>query len=264
VGRRGFLIDFDYAKSLADESDDDMGPESTSGTAENSGNLGGSSQARHSEASKHQQRTVCPPCSFRFKSLTCDLFVYCQGTMPFMAYTVLAGIDTTHTFKHDLESFFWVLLYLLMLPSEEKSAYAKKAALALEDLFQTDVESAPRKKASLLDESAKLVINPKYSVVVPYMEELKLLVKEEWEIARGRGIRPGLSYDGMLDILNRALGALEETNPRRVSPVSWQRILPKSTSKRSRTFASSPSSATLDPSDDEDPRPAKKKKVSRK
>jgi hypothetical protein len=101
-----------------------------------------------------------------------------------MARNIVAG-TAAHTFKHDLESFFWVLLYLLMLPSEEKGDHAEAAA--------------------------------------------------------------------------RSLEALEENNPRRVCPVGWQRILPKTGSKRSRNFASSPSDATLDPIVDEESRPSKKK-----
>jgi hypothetical protein len=60
VGHRGFLIDFDYAKSLADDSDseDTVGLDSSS-SAENSSNLDGSSQAKRCAAEKHQHRTVC-------------------------------------------------------------------------------------------------------------------------------------------------------------------------------------------------------------
>jgi serine/threonine protein kinase len=59
VGHRGFLIDFDYAKSLADESNDDKTLEPASGAADDSSDLDGSSASKHSEASKHRQRTVC-------------------------------------------------------------------------------------------------------------------------------------------------------------------------------------------------------------
>jgi hypothetical protein len=185
--------------------------------------------------------------------------------MPFMAYGVLAG-NTTHTFKHDLESFFWVLLYLLLLPTEANSEHAEMAALDLEHLFETNLIWAEINKAGLLDERQNLRINPKYSVVAPFMEELKLLIKEEWAVVQGqRTGAQGLTYDRMLDILNRALGALEGNNPRRASPISWQRLLPKTGTKRSRNFASSPSNATLDhPGVEEESRPAKKKKGSRK
>jgi uncharacterized membrane protein YgcG len=166
-----------------------------------------------------------------------------------MARDMLDG-DTQHTFKHDLESFFWVLLYLLMLPSEIKSEHAEKAAFILEDLFHTDMELVSGKKYGLLRPKQKLWINPKYSVVARYMKELKSLVRNEWAIVDGTGTGDGLTYDGMLDVLNRALGALEESNPRREVPVSWQRLLPKTGAKRSRSFASSPSSASLEPSID--------------
>ena len=46
---------------------------------------------------------------------------YCAGTVPFMALDLLApGPAPVHLYRHDLESFFWVLVYFVAIHDPEQ------------------------------------------------------------------------------------------------------------------------------------------------
>ncbi|KAG8943912.1 hypothetical protein FRC00_010890 [Tulasnella sp. 408] len=81
------------------------------------------------------------------------------GTLPFIAHELLLArmMDQTlkHEVRHDIESVFWVLLYLIL--REEGSKYAKAALSAL---LSTDVEAVHGKKNAFLNRA----LDPDYAL----------------------------------------------------------------------------------------------------
>jgi hypothetical protein len=138
-----------------------------------------------------------------------------------MAIGALGG--DFHTVQHDLESFFWVLVYLLGLPTNREGPHGERAAVVLDLMFATSLYSAALRKRGILLYPEPLPINPIYEAVTPFINELRLAVEDNYDLSRGkRGAI--LTYDAFLKILDDALVALEDdnVNVQRDSPFNWR------------------------------------------
>jgi hypothetical protein len=127
-----------------------------------------------------------------------------------------------HTIQHDLESFFWVLVYLLILPTNRTAPHTANAIDVLDDFFAATLAKAARRKRAVLEET--LPINPAYKVVAPFIEELRRAADANYDRSLGKQ-GAELTYEAFLKILDKALDALEDdkVNATRVPALNWKR-----------------------------------------
>jgi hypothetical protein len=157
-----------------------------------------------------------------------------------MAITALTG--AFHTAQHDLESFFWVLVYLLVLPTDQKAHHTTLAIEVLEDMFAPTFSQASQRKGGVLIRVGPLPINPAYMVVAPFIQKLRMAVRRNFNLTEtGEGTK--LSYEAVLQILDEALVVLgdDKVNVMRVPAVRWKRP-PKATHEKATVSHANPTS----------------------
>ncbi|KAF8595896.1 hypothetical protein BDV93DRAFT_514595 [Ceratobasidium sp. AG-I] len=82
-----------------------------------------------------------------------DIHTHRTGTLSFMAVDLItaeANVALTHTYLHDLESFFWVLLYVVAAHLEGDASPNKHAMSVISQLNQFDRQSLGNAKFALL------------------------------------------------------------------------------------------------------------------
>jgi hypothetical protein len=129
-----------------------------------------------------------------------------------MAVNVLKQIEM-HCFKHDLESFFWVLYYLLALPTgkDQDPTYTRTVLADLGGMCNGSYDQVAMYKSAII-QAERLWINPVYSVIAGRMEELQGLFEGEIQRRKFKGppelipvLYPEFTYQRFLDILDKAL-----------------------------------------------------------
>jgi hypothetical protein len=161
----------------------------------------------------------------------------------------------SHNHKHDLESFFWVLYYLLILPTEEDSAYGQCAYRDLKIMFSACYRTAGALKTSIIYSQKPTPINPAYTVVLSFVEELRRAIRRDFTTRHLRDeemeyqAKEWFTYDAFLDVLDRALVqlSLPGVDVVRRPSVKWSEFMPESNPDRAVAFASPPSNASVQP-----------------
>ncbi|RPD69692.1 hypothetical protein L226DRAFT_526400 [Lentinus tigrinus ALCF2SS1-7] len=170
AGFVGFLHDFDYS-SMTEPAPDDLAPASTS----------------------YAPRDVDKP---ELRERT--------GTRYFMACELLRGGQSgvVHRVYHDLESYYWVLLWLILQHTHHNLGHAQ-----LEEVFEfDDLSVALRKKTRWLwggfwDEDDKLIVQDN-APLTDLMASFKRLVTE---MCTNRYQSKVLTYQSVLDLFDHAL-----------------------------------------------------------
>ncbi|KAI0142834.1 hypothetical protein GGR57DRAFT_376041 [Xylariaceae sp. FL1272] len=135
------------------------------------------------------------------------------GTRPFMAIGVLQG--EPHTYRHDLESFFYVLLWVLISKSLSKDEDNPPATSTLCRWGDSAVEfyEIATYKTQDMQEGLPGIMNeipPEYSSVRPLIERLhrELFCPSGWDMWIGTDPSPKgrqEMYDGMIDAFEEAI-----------------------------------------------------------
>jgi hypothetical protein len=172
-----------------------------------------------------------------------------------MAISILRGSER-HGFKHDLESFFWVLYYLLALPTdlEQDEVYRTEARADLNGMLIGGYYMVANSKGGIVSRG-KLWINPIYSVIAERMEELNRLFYTENHRCRGKDperlkLYPELTYESVLDVLDKALkdlaggGDVSRVPPLRLEGFESKRSFDSSSEVTDTSFISSAPSAS--------------------
>ncbi|KAI0750194.1 hypothetical protein C8Q80DRAFT_1166551 [Daedaleopsis nitida] len=178
----GFLHDFDYSSMDADEPTEDMQSEIETdyGESDSDDDQNGSPGVAGDAGPNLKERT---------------------GTYYFMAVELLSCKHCAHEVWHDLESFYWVLLWVVLRHTSHKHPLKDKAAA---DIFKYgDDSSAFGAKKMWLDKSSQdklVIVNNR--PLTHLLEKFRGLVR-----ASSSGI-PGtkrLSYDAVEAIFSEAL-----------------------------------------------------------
>jgi hypothetical protein len=177
-----------------------------------------------------------------------------------MAISILNRTER-HNFKHDLESFFWVLYYLLVLPTslEQDEVYRAGARSDLNGMLTGDYVTVASFKHAILTKKA-LWINPIYSVVASHMESLRRLFGVEiMRTVYPEMVLPDLpelTYKSFLDVIDKALhdlggggGDVSRVPPLRLEELESKGTLNASTGIPRTHSVSSPPSASAHSSD---------------
>jgi hypothetical protein len=129
---------------------------------------------------------------------------------PWMAINILEQ-SKLHSFKHDLESFFWVLYYLLALTTgkDQDLTYTRKVVAALGGMCNRSYNTVADHKHLILTKKPPLWINPIYSIVAGHMEALRQLLGVEILHNAYLGMalpgHPEVMYKSFLDIIDEVL-----------------------------------------------------------
>ena len=119
-----------------------------------------------------------------------------------MALQLLARVCPVHRVSHDLESFYWVLLWVVLRHTAHRHP-AKDQALP--SIFtEGDDWSAAGAKAIWLGGSTKLVI-PKNKPLTKLMEKYRLLARDNWQSHHRSG--KSLTYEAVEEIFVTALAS---------------------------------------------------------
>jgi hypothetical protein len=171
--------------------------------------------------------------------------------MPWMAINVLKKTEI-HNHKHDLESFFWVLFYLLILPTEKGGIHGFSAHWYLEAMVSADFETAGSGKQTIILNRNDPPINPAYTVMLPFVVELRHAIRKDFLTDEQRAEDPGyhakerFTYDAFLDVLDRALVGLSMpgADVARQPPVPWSDFGFKSDAKPELSISASGTPST--------------------
>ncbi|KFY02428.1 hypothetical protein V490_00513 [Pseudogymnoascus sp. VKM F-3557] len=141
------------------------------------------------------------------------------GTMQFMAIEVLQGKG--HTYRHDLESFFYVLIWMCIryghVDMDEGQARKESRPLAtsaLRDWYTGNYRQIANTKLGHMDKSQFEGIIAEFA---PRFECLKQLARElrnvlfpirDGEIFRGTFRDNDIMYDGMIEAFSKAIASL--------------------------------------------------------
>jgi hypothetical protein len=133
-----------------------------------------------------------------------------------------------HSFRHDLESFFWVLYYLLALPTDrdQDARYMSWSKVHLNAIL----EGGSNSKLGIIA-TCDVWINPIYSVMADRMKALMDLFANRRHLRHFKGPRelllqlyPELTYESFLDIIDNALHDLEGADVSRVPPLPLESL----------------------------------------
>lgn len=124
-----------------------------------------------------------------------------QGTYYFMAYEILDVPGIIHNTHHDLESFYWVLLWVVVRHTAHDHMLGDDLC-SLIFTFGNDNSSAAAKMKWL--ESGSLNI-PKNKPLTYLMDELACIVLDHLPTRRKRATRVLLDYEGVLKIFDEAI-----------------------------------------------------------
>ncbi|KAH9849643.1 hypothetical protein C2E23DRAFT_356167 [Lenzites betulinus] len=141
------------------------------------------------------------------------------GTYYFMAVElVLAAPGTIHDCYHDLESFYWVVIWVV-LRHTECSQFVCKGPDICQDLFvwESDTAAASAKRRFLRFDALLVKNNPPLTKLIAELTALVFLNQPNIEDS-SKGPECKLTYDAFLNALNAALA------PDQVWPTNdWQR-----------------------------------------
>lgn len=143
----------------------------------------------------------------------------CQtGTMEFMAIEVLLGVD--HTYRHDLESFFYVLIWLCGRRSWESPRYPKghPAESLLTDWYTGNYEKIAQAKRGAMvaggfDRILMKEFPPEFDCVKPLCRELRriLFPMHKDDLFTGTPLDPEALYVPIIQEFNKAIGDVKAT-----------------------------------------------------
>ncbi|EGN95917.1 hypothetical protein SERLA73DRAFT_75924 [Serpula lacrymans var. lacrymans S7.3] len=132
--------------------------------------------------------------AIRWRELDRELEQRRSGTLPFISMRLLNAWDDDepilHTFADDLESFFWVILcVLLSIGAERNSLTGKERKWLLEILAADDPRMSGLVKGSTLRTFEKSLpdndFSPVLKVFVPFFTEIMPLLDEGPKVAKG-------------------------------------------------------------------------------
>ncbi|KAG9011854.1 hypothetical protein FRB90_007016, partial [Tulasnella sp. 427] len=134
------------------------------------------------------------------------------GTLPFISHEVLdgniQGSPISSTYHHDIESIFWVLLYLCLMDTTER---ASKKQLSL--LNSSEPDFVYTCKTSLLTKGLKgLVFADKFEALAPFLREFSTCF---WN-----GVKkcPPVKFEVVFEMIDRTLRRLEEESAAKKGP----------------------------------------------
>ncbi|KKZ61580.1 hypothetical protein EMCG_00563 [[Emmonsia] crescens] len=133
------------------------------------------------------------------------------GTMEFMAIEVLRNID--HTYRHDLESFFYVLVWQCARNSWERSSFRKDKPghSLLKEWYTGSFEKIANAKAGRMGAKGFEYLLSEFP---PEFEDVKSLCRElrrilfrihQDDILTGTPVRPEVLYDPIIEAFNKAI-----------------------------------------------------------
>jgi hypothetical protein len=134
------------------------------------------------------------------------------GTMQFMAIEVLEG--NGHTYRHDLESFFYVFVWMCIRYGYDK--FTKPNTNILRGWYTgTYLEIANAKQGHVVKRGFERIITgfgPKFEILKPLARELRsvLFPLRDGDIFVGTFHDHNVMYDGMIDAFSRAINRLNE------------------------------------------------------
>ncbi|KAG8904629.1 hypothetical protein FRC01_008668 [Tulasnella sp. 417] len=161
------------------------------------------------------------------------------GTLPFIAQELLRARlhkrTVKHQIHHDVESVFWVLLYIVLL--EEQSTHAKAALGAL---LSTDVLSVHDRKYFFLnggldpdfDDCFKL--EGRFKDLVRFLSRFAAII---WNRSRGKGT---INLQDIVNVVNEEMSSLPEGSGKKVEPVAIPAAADSGPSKRKLESAEGP------------------------
>jgi serine/threonine protein kinase len=143
------------------------------------------------------------------------------GTMEFMAIDVLRGVE--HTYRHDLESFFYVLLWMCARRAWEREFHCKRkdrpADSVLRDWYgDTNKKVAGMKQGSMHADRFKEILDdfvPAFDCIKPSCMKLRSILfplTQDGELDLGTPADPNTLYEAIIKVFDNAIVGLE-TNP---------------------------------------------------
>ena len=136
------------------------------------------------------------------------------GTMEFMAIDVLRGVE--HTYRHDLESFFYVLLWICARRAWEREFHCKRkdrpADSVLGDWYgDTNKKVAGTKQGSMHADGFKSILEefaPAFDCIKPLCRKLRSILfplTKDGELDLGTPADPNILYDPFIKAFESAI-----------------------------------------------------------
>ncbi|KAI9001494.1 hypothetical protein BD414DRAFT_35729 [Trametes punicea] len=123
------------------------------------------------------------------------------GTFYFMSYEILVHPNSIHDAHHDLESFYWVLIWVFVRHTDHGDFRGSKLCDTIFN-YGSDDDSASAKR----DWLERAVFDVAGNRPLTYLlTELTALVLENIPTSRRNAVRTLLTYDAMLDVFDKAL-----------------------------------------------------------
>ncbi|EPT03332.1 hypothetical protein FOMPIDRAFT_89023 [Fomitopsis schrenkii] len=125
------------------------------------------------------------------------------GTPLFMSVDVLEG-KMTHEARHDLESFFWLLLFVILRHTDHEHELGERAIRVIFGGAGDEFDTCKRSKVYFLahDKPVQIKGNPALTHI---LKEFHALCKLNFVDYTGPVARPGMTHLQVLDIFDRAL-----------------------------------------------------------
>ena len=138
------------------------------------------------------------------------------GTMEFMAIEVLLGIS--HTYRHDLEAFFYVLIWLCVRRgwSLSNSTKQQRQQNMLSQWYTGSYEDIARNKRGDMDknglEAVLLLFPPAFGCVKPLCRKIRdVLFPYKQGLFTGTPCDPALLYEPILEAMDDSLRDIQQT-----------------------------------------------------
>ncbi|KAG8909643.1 hypothetical protein FRC01_006820, partial [Tulasnella sp. 417] len=161
------------------------------------------------------------------------------GTLPFIAQELLGAklYDWTveHQIYHDVESVFWVLIYVVLL--EERSAYAK---VTLGALLSTEVSPVHDRKYFLLnggldpDFDGRFKLEGRFKDLARFLSRFAAIISNR---SKGKGT---INLQDIVDMVDEEMSSLPEGSGKKVEPVAILAAADSGHSKRKLELAEGP------------------------
>lgn len=140
------------------------------------------------------------------------------GTMEFMAIDVLRGVE--HTYRHDLESFFYVLLWMCARRAWEREFQCKRkdrpADSVLRDRYgDTNKKVAGTKQGSMHADGFKAILEefaPAFDCIKPLCRKLRSILfplTKDGELDLGAPADSNTLYDPFIKAFEKVIAGLD-------------------------------------------------------
>ncbi|KAI0645961.1 hypothetical protein C8Q79DRAFT_1010843 [Trametes meyenii] len=177
----GFLHDYDYSSMVPDSDTPTDRAQNTSEEAYPELRLAPTDAAKDSDDPTNQKERT--------------------GTYYFMAFEILKVPDMIHNTHHDLESFYWVLLWVVVRHTD----HGRGKEICNRIFKYGDDEESANAKRCWLEDAVQSDMIPDNKPLSYLLKELTALVQEQLPTTRRNAQQILLTYDAILEVFDKAL-----------------------------------------------------------